>query len=230
MKILGLQKLTLLDYPEKTACTVFFGGCNFRCPFCHNASVVAEDGGIAEIAREEIIAFLKKRKAVLDGVCITGGEPLLCGDLADFLREIKSLGYKVKLDTNGYLPDKMKALVGENLVDYVAMDIKHARGKYALAAGVARLDIARICESADFLLSGNIEYEFRTTAVRGLHTVSDFCEIGEWIAGAARYFIQPFADSGDLIDGAAFSAFSADETAEILDAVRRFVPNVRLRG
>jgi len=232
MKILGLQKLTLLDYPEKTACTVFFGGCNFRCPFCHNASVVLEDATIEEISRDEIISFLKKRKSVLDGVCVTGGEPLLQDGLRDFLYEAKSLDYQVKLDTNGYLPEKMKALVDDSLVDYVAMDIKNKKSKYAQTAGAANLDLMRICESVDYLMSGKIPFEFRTTAVRELHSVDDFREISRWIAGANRYFIQPFADSGDLIDSGLtpFSTFSAEELSEILDAVRAHVPGARLRG
>ena len=312
--IAGLQKMTLLDYPGKVACTVFLQGCNFRCPFCHNSSLL----GKAEeppIPREELMAFLKKRVGLLDGVCITGGEPTLQKELPALLRDIKALGYAIKLDTNGYRPDVLRALVEENLIDYVAMDIKNCPRRYGETAGLPGLDLSKIEESMTFLIrgtlpyefrttvtaqhhtpedmkemgyavkldtngtspevlrrliaehlvdyvamdikncrekygitagkipfdlspieesvkllmSGSIPYEFRTTTVRGIHSAADFRAIGTWIAGAERYFLQGFVDSGSLIGGG-FEAFTPDEMKQFLAIVRQTIPNAQLRG
>ena len=231
MLISGLQKMTLLDYPGLVACTVFTGGCNFRCPFCHNASLVlpeelqAADGGV-----EAVLSFLKKRQGLLDGVAVTGGEPLLHADMADFLREVKTLGYRVKLDTNGSFPDRLQSLVEEGLVDRVAMDIKNAPALYARTAGLETMDMAAVARSRDYLLSGAVEYEFRTTVVRGLHTRESLVESARWIAGAQAYFLQQFKDSGALIDGSGLGAFSDDEMRALLTAVREVLPVAELRG
>ena len=231
MLISGLQKMTLLDYPGLVACTVFTGGCNFRCPFCHNASLVlpeelqAADGGV-----EAVLSFLKKRQGLLDGVAVTGGEPLLHADMADFLREVKTLGYRVKLDTNGSFPDRLQSLVEEGLVDRVAMDIKNAPALYARTAGLETMDMAAVARSKDYLLSGAVEYEFRTTVVRGLHTRESLVEAARWIAGAQAYFLQQFKDSGALIDGSGLGAFSDDEMRALLTAVREVLPVAELRG
>ena len=231
MLISGLQKMTLLDYPGLVACTVFTGGCNFRCPFCHNASLVlpeelqAADGGV-----EAVLSFLKKRQGLLDGVAVTGGEPLLHADMADFLREVKTLGYRVKLDTNGSFPDRLQSLVEEGLVDRVAMDIKNAPALYARTAGLETMDMAAVARSRDYLLSGAVEYEFRTTVVRGLHTRESLVEAARWIAGAQAYFLQQFKDSGALIDGSGLGAFSDDEMRALLTAVREVLPVAELRG
>ena len=231
MLISGLQKMTLLDYPGLVACTVFTGGCNFRCPFCHNASLVlpeelqAADGGV-----EAVLSFLKKRQGLLDGVAVTGGEPLLHADMADFLREVKTLGYRVKLDTNGSFPDRLQSLVEEGLVDRVAMDIKNAPALYARTAGLETMDMAAVARSKDYLLSGAVEYEFRTTVVRGLHTRESLVESARWIAGAQAYFLQQFKDSGALIDGSGLGAFSDDEMRALLTAVREVLPVAELRG
>lgn len=231
MLISGLQKMTLLDYPGLVACTVFTGGCNFRCPFCHNASLVlpeelqAADGGV-----EAVLSFLKKRQGLLDGVAVTGGEPLLHADMADFLREVKTLGYRVKLDTNGSFPDRLQSLVEEGLVDRVAMDIKNAPALYAKTAGLETMDMAAVARSKDYLLSGAVEYEFRTTVVRGLHTRESLVEAARWIAGAQAYFLQQFKDSGALIDGSGLGAFSDDEMRALLTAVREVLPVAELRG
>ena len=231
MLISGLQKMTLLDYPGLVACTVFTGGCNFRCPFCHNASLVlpeelqAADGGV-----EAVLSFLKKRQGLLDGVAVTGGEPLLHADMADFLREVKTLGYRVKLDTNGSFPDRLQSLVEEGLVDRVAMDIKNAPALYAKTAGLETMDMAAVARSKDYLLSGAVEYEFRTTVVRGLHTRESLVESARWIAGAQAYFLQQFKDSGALIDGSGLGAFSDDEMRALLTAVREVLPVAELRG
>lgn len=229
MVIYGLQKLTLLDFPGKVACTVFTGGCNFRCPFCHNASLVLEPGRDGTVPSEEFFAMLKKRQGILDGVCVTGGEPLLQPDLEDFLNKIKDLGYLIKLDTNGSSPDKLKRIIDEKLVDYVAMDIKSAKETYPKLTGIQDIYTAPIEKSVKFLLSGAFPYEFRTTAVKGLHTKEDFAAIAKWIAGAKQYFIQSFVDSGDLI-GADMGAFSKEEMKDFLETVREYVPSAGLRG
>ena len=229
MVIYGLQKLSLLDYPGKTACTVFTGGCNFRCPYCHNASLVVGLDEIEPVDYDEFFAFLNKRRNILDGVCITGGEPLLQPDIEEFIREIKKFGYSVKLDTNGTFPDKLKRLVDENLVDYVAMDIKNSPEKYSLTAGVSELDFSKISNSVELLLSNSADYEFRTTVVKELHSKEDFVSIGEWIKGAKRYFIQSFIDSGDILAGT-FSAYNKNELEEIEGLMQHFVKETQIRG
>lgn len=197
MIINGFQKMTLLDFPGKVACTVFTGGCNFRCPFCHNASLL--DGMAEKFSEEEVLAFLKKRKGLLDGVCITGGEPLLQPDIADFIRKVREMGYAVKLDTNGSFPIKLKELVTSGLIDYAAMDVKNCPEKYSMTAGCEKLTFSNVEESIDFLLGGNIEYEFRTTVVKEYHTVSDIEKLAKRISGAKRYFLQYFVDSGNVL-------------------------------
>ena len=183
MLIQGLQKLTLLDFPGRVACTVFLGGCDFRCPFCHNSELIG--GGEAVMDDAALLAFLKKRQGLLDGVAFTGGEPLL-RDLAPLLREIRALGFAVKMDTNGNHPDRLRALVEEGLVDYVAMDIKNSPEKYAATIGLDTFDLAAVSESLAFLKTGAVDYELRTTAVAQYHTDEDFRAIGAWIAGAKR--------------------------------------------
>lgn len=198
MKINGFQKMTVLDFPGKVACIVFTGGCNMRCPFCHNADL-ALNQGTDEFSEEEILAYLKKRQGLLDGVCITGGEPLLQPDIKEFIQKVRGLGYAVKLDTNGAFPERLKGLVNEGLLDYVAMDIKNQKEKYALTAGV-NIDISKIEESVAFLMEGKVDYEFRTTVVSEFHENEDILKISEWIKGAKRYFLQNFVDSGNLIE------------------------------
>lgn len=228
MKIKGLQKLTLLDYPEKMACTVFLAGCNFRCPFCHNASLVTniDDDYISE---EEFFSFLNKRKGVLNGVCITGGEPTLYPDLEAFIRRIKEMGYLVKLDTNGYNPDILIDLVNKGLIDYVAMDIKNSKEKYAVTAGLPSIDITRIEKSVQFLLSGAVPYEFRTTVVKELHNEEDMKSISHWIAKADRYFLQSFQDSGDLIENG-YSGYDKDYMQYLLNITKEGLTKANLRG
>ena len=220
----------MLDYPGKVACTIFTAGCDLRCPFCHNASLALPNRERDLIEPGELFAFLRKRRGVLDGVAVTGGEPLMHPELPELLLGIKELGYAVKLDTNGTFPDRLREVVGKGLVDRVAMDIKAPPEKYPAVTGVPRLDIAPVCESAAYLMICGIDYEFRTTAVRGLHEPTDFASIGEWIKGAKEYYIQAFRDSGDLIDGGGLSAFSEDEMKIFADIVRPWVPAVKLRG
>ena len=228
MELAGLQKLTLLDYPGHMACTVFTHGCNLRCPFCHNAGLVVRENGYI-IKTEEFFEFLEKRRGILDGVAITGGEPLLHADISEFMAEIKKRGFNVKLDTNGFFPERLESVLARGLADYVAMDIKSSRQGYAKAVGSASPDISRVEKSVSLLMNGNVDFEFRTTAVKGIHTLRDFEQIGEWIAGDEKYFIQHFTDSGDLIGGG-FEAFGEAESAELLEAVRKRVPKAELRG
>ena len=207
---------------------MFSHGWNLRCPFCHNAGlVVRKPSNIINI--EEISEFLKKRKGILDGICLTGGEPLLQKDAIDFIRYLKEFGYKLKLDTNGFYPDKLKSVIENGLVDYVAMDIKSSRENYAKAVGIPDIDITPVEESVRLIMSSGIDYEFRTTAVKGLHLVSDFEKIGVWIKGAKRYFIQQFIDSGDIISEG-LSAFTKEETEKLLAAVRENLKTAEIRG
>ena len=229
MRIQGLQKLTLLDFPERVACTVFFAGCNFRCPFCHNASLVVDIPPEGDVTEDEFFSFLKKRKGILDGVCITGGEPLLQPNIEVFIRKIKELGYAVKLDTNGSFPEKLKVLVENGLVDYVAMDIKNCPEEYGIAAGVPNLDVSSIIESVSYLKEGHVPFEFRTTVVKGYHTKESFEKIGLWLQGTERYYLQNFVDSGDLI-GKDTEGCSEEEMKEFLEVVRKHVPSAEIRG
>ena len=229
MRIQGLQKLTLLDYPEHTACTVFTAGCNFRCPFCHNASLVVNIPKEAEISEDEFFTFLQKRKGILDGVCVSGGEPLLQPDIELFIRKIKDMGFAVKLDTNGSFPDKLIHLVKEGLVDYVAMDIKNSPETYAFTAGTETLDIVSVQKSVSYLMEGHVPYEFRTTVVKHYHSKESFEEIGKWLAGTEKYFLQNFVDSGDLI-GKNTRGCSEEEMKEFLEVVKKHIPNAKLRG
>lgn len=228
MRIAGLQKTTLLDYPGKVACTVFLSGCNLRCPFCHNASLVLPERAPAQIREDTLLAFLEKRAGVLDGVCISGGEPTLSPDLPELLRKIKALGYCVKLDTNGSNPRMLEALLEEGLLDFVAMDIKNAPSRYAeTCGGIDILDAVR--ESAALLMRAGIPYEFRTTAVHPLHSPEEMREIGAWLRGAQRFFVQQFTDSGDLV-GSGLTALSAKEMADLRDAICDFIPTAAIRG
>ncbi len=228
MKLYGLQKLTLLDYPGHTACTVFTGGCNFRCPFCHNAPLVTTIDHTQVLEDTEFFRFLAKRKGILDGVCISGGEPLLQPDITDFIKEIKRMGFLVKLDTNGSFPEKLQALLSEDLVDFVAMDIKNSLEKYAVTAGVA-VDTAAIEKSMDLLLSCKSAYEFRTTVVRQLHTEEDIEKIALRISGAKAFFLQNFVNSGNLI-AEGFSAHDAETLIRMRNCAIRHVPSAALRG
>lgn len=195
MKISGIQKLTLLDYPEHMAATIFTSGCNMRCPFCHNSSLVNIDKNAIFIDENDILGFLKKRVGILDGVCITGGEPLLQPDLIEFIKKIKELGFKVKLDTNGYLFEKLKEILDLNLVDYVAMDIKNSLTKYPLTTGLDSMIIDNISKSIELLKSSNIDYEFRTTIVKELHNEDDIKDIANMLQGCKKYFLQQFEDT-----------------------------------
>ena len=228
MKIQGLQKMTLLDYPGRVACTVFLGGCDFRCPFCHNYELV--EGSMPEtVSEDEFFAFLDKRHGLLDGVAITGGEPCLRRDLPEFIAKIRDAGFSVKLDTNGNSPTMLRHLVDEGLVDYVAMDVKNSPAKYAETIGLREFDLGPICESIALLLQGDVSYEFRTTVIREFHEAHDFEEIGELIKGAERYFLQPFADR-ETVPDRSLSAPDPDNLREFREIAARFVKHAEIRG
>ncbi|MGI6260473.1 MAG: anaerobic ribonucleoside-triphosphate reductase activating protein [Acutalibacteraceae bacterium] len=229
MQIQGLQRLTLLDFPGRVACTVFCGGCNFRCPFCHNAPLVLEPEKCDSVTQEEFFALLQKRKGVLEGVCVTGGEPLLQQELGQFLQKIHEAGCEVKLDTNGSMPERLAPLLKKGLVDFVAMDLKNCRERYGETVGIPGYSTAKVEESVRLLQGSSIPYEFRTTVVRELHHPGDFERIGRWIAGAPRYFLQAFRDSGSLI-APGLHGCSKPEMEAFRAEVLPFVPSAQLRG
>lgn len=229
MNIQGFQKTTLLDYPGHVAATVFFGGCNFRCPFCHNGNLVLNPGENPALEPRGILDFLQKRRGILEGVCVTGGEPTLQPELPQFLREIKDLGFRVKLDTNGYRPDVLDILLRQGLLDYVAMDIKGAPVSYPSICGLPALDMDRIRTSVRILKEGSVSYEFRTTVVRQLHDISTFEAIGPWICGAKRYFLQGYRDSDQVISPG-FTAYTLEELNVFRTLLAPWVDHVEIRG
>ena len=229
VKICGLQKMTLLDFPGKVACTVFTGGCNLRCPFCHNALLVPELDEAEEIGEEQVFDLLRKRKGILDGVAITGGEPLLQAGIVPFIEKIKEMGYAVKLDHNGTRPELLKELIERKLIDYVAVDVKNCKEKYEETTGTPGLRLQPIEETVELLLSGKVPYEFRTTVVEEFHTIEDIGKIGQWIAGAENYFLQNFVDSGELI-GENMHAASPETMQKMKEAAEKYVKNVEIRG
>lgn len=228
MKIHGLQKMTLLDFPGRIACTVFLGGCDFRCPFCHNAELL-DAGAPALMESEELLQFLKGKIGLLDGVAITGGEPLLRQELPELLREIKALGFLVKLDTNGSQPGRLRALFEEKLVDYVAMDIKNSPERYALTTGLPSVNLTAIQESIALILHSGIEYEFRTTVVAELHDDSSFYGIRDMITGAEKYFLQPFVDR-DTVPFGGLHAPTAEDLTRWLEILRPALKHAAIRG
>ncbi len=225
----GMQKVSLLDYPGLVSCTVFTSGCNFRCPFCHNA-VLALNQETEVYTDEEVLLYLKKRKGILDGLTVSGGEPLLHGDLDIFLEQVKNMGYKVKLDTNGSYPDALRKLTERGLVDRVAMDIKNSPEEYARTVGLRDFDLTPVRESITLLMEGCVAYEFRTTVVRGLHTEESLAGAARWIAGAAEYYLQGFENHGNLLAPQGLEPYTAEEMKHFLRVVKHDVPNAALRG
>ncbi len=230
-KIAGIQKLTLLDYPGEVACTIFTYGCNMKCPFCHNSDLVLTSSDHQFIDQDEMIAFLTKRKGKLDAVCITGGEPTLQSGLLDFIKQVKEIGYKVKLDTNGYNFEALKEIVESGYIDFVAMDIKNSPGKYAKTVGLenSNFKMDNIQKSVQYLLENHIEYEFRTTVVKQLHTLEDLLEIAQWIKGADHYYLQQFVDSGSCIEEG-YCAYDGKSMEEMCEKVKEIIPQAELRG
>ena len=227
MELSGIQKLTLLDYPGKCACTVFLSGCNLRCPFCHNGSLVL-GGAPGAMTEEAFFAFLKKRRGLLDGVCVTGGEPTLRPQLPDFIRKIKDLGFLVKLDTNGSNPEMLRRLLETKTVDYVAMDIKNSPERYAKTCGGVDI-LPQVQACLELLESCDVEYELRTTLCRPFHDGQALEAIGKWLPGGCNYYLQNFVDSGDLV-GTGVSGFTKEEMEALRQAVLPYIPNTRIRG
>ena len=234
MKIAGLQKMTLLDYPGKVACTVFLPGCNFCCPFCHNAELLG--GEVPTLMDDkELLAFLEKRRGILDAVCITGGEPTLHSGLGDLMRAIKEMGYLVKLDTNGYRPNVLKQLAADGVLDYVAMDIKNSPARYAETAGIIAIDLTAIEESMTFLMEGDLDYEFRTTVVAQLHSRDSIREMAEWVGNlvpgrkAKRFFLQPFVDR-DTVEYSGLSAPTQEELDHYILCLKAIAEIAEIRG
>jgi pyruvate formate lyase activating enzyme len=234
MKIVGLQKLTLLDFPGQVACTVFLGGCNFRCPFCHNSQLL--DGNVEEVmSADNLMTFLNGRKGILDGVCVTGGEPTLQPQLPQLLRCIKEMGFRVKLDTNGYRPEVLRSVVQEGLVDYVAMDVKNGPQAYAATVGLAEIELDKIEDSIRFLLTDSVDYELRTTVAQPLHTEQSMTDLCNWLTKIAgenlvkRFFLQPFVDR-ETVPVAGLSAPSELMLAKFAELLRLCSEKVEVRG
>jgi len=226
VKICGLMKTTLLDFPKRLACTVFLGRCNLRCPFCHNSKLAFETSG-DEISEEEFFKFLEKRKGLLDGVCISGGEPLMHEEVFVFIKKVKSFGYLVKLDTNGCFPERLEKAL--EMVDYVAMDIKNSLPRYGIAVGICDFGTENIKKSIEILKKSGVEHEFRTTLVKGIHTKEDVIEMAKMVAGEKNYFLQSFKMSDNVPDKA-LAEFTKDEMENLLKKVREYVPDADLRG
>lgn len=229
MKIHGFNKLTLLDYPGHLGATLFLGSCNFRCPFCQNAGLVLNPEAEPYIEEAEVLAYLKKRQGILEGVCVTGGEPTLSRDLPQFIEKLKSLGYLVKLDTNGSNPSMIRSLVESGLIDYVAMDIKTSPENYGRVAGCINITMDTIEESVEYLMDCGIDYEFRTTVVRELHTVEDFYKIGAWLHGCRQYFLQAYKDSENVIQSG-FHSYSRKELEGFAEILKEQGINAGIRG
>lgn len=227
MVICGIEKFSMVDYDGYIACTLFTSGCNFRCPFCHNSSLVM--GGATRIDESEVFDYLKKRKGLVDAVCITGGEPTLHKDLPAFITQLKALGYKIKLDTNGTNPAMLKELIDAKLIDYVAMDIKNSFDKYMLTAGVKEVDLSAIKESIDILMSSSIGYEFRTTLIREYHDIDDIKAIANLLKGANKYFLQKYKDSDECISHG-FSEIDKEEVDIYVDYLNKSIKTVGVRG
>ena len=225
----GLNKTTLLDYPGRVAATIFLGSCNFRCPFCQNSGLVLHPSQEPLVPEEEVLSFLKKRRGILEGVCISGGEPTLASDLIDFIREIRALGYPVKLDTNGTRPDILRYLAENDLIQMAAVDIKACPDNYPSLTGMLHPDLNAVRETVDFLLHGNLDYEFRTTVVRELHNEEDFIQIGQWLKGAKAYYLQAYKDSEEVLQPG-FSSYSLEELEHFRDILLASIPVVGIRG
>lgn len=229
MSIHGLNKLTLLDYPGKLAATIFLGNCNFCCPFCQNGDLVLRPSGQPIIDQEEVLRFLKKRQGILEGVCITGGEPTLYDGLEELIVAIRQLGYFVKLDTNGYKPETLKKLVKKGLLDMVAMDIKSDQDTYGIVSGRSEIQINKICESVNFLMENHVPYEFRTTVVREFHNAETFAKIGQWIGGCQAYYLQNYRDS-DAVIQSGLHGYTIKELHIFKDILSKTIKTVEIRG
>ncbi len=227
--IYGLQKTTLLDFPGHVASTIFLGKCNYRCPYCQNSSLLDPRDMTPAFTEEDVYQHLHKRKCILEGVCITGGEPTLTKELKSFIKNIKNMGYKVKLDTNGTNPSLLKELLQENLLDMVAMDIKNSLSRYGLTVGIPEYNAKPVEESVELLKESRICYEFRTTLVKELHRKEDLLSISEWLQGPSPYFLQNYKDSDEVLTKG-LHGFSTEELSNLLSVIRPLLPNSSLRG
>ncbi len=229
MNICGFEKFSLVDYDNYVTCTVFTKGCNFVCPFCHNSSLVLKDKFAENIPEEDVFSYLQKRKGMVDAVCVSGGEPTLQPDLKDFIKKVKSMGFRVKLDSNGTKPELLKELIDEKLVDYVAMDIKNSLGKYAQTVGLNTINLNPITKSIELLKNSGIDYEFRTTLIKEYHTQNDIEQIAELIKGAKNYALQKFVDNGECITHN-LTEVDKETVDSYVEIVKPFVQNVKVRG
>ncbi|MDO5552273.1 MAG: anaerobic ribonucleoside-triphosphate reductase activating protein [Planctomycetia bacterium] len=230
MMISGLQKFSLLDYPEKTCAIVFTSGCNFRCPFCHNPALAENEHVVPAATEAEFFEFLARRRGLLDGICVTGGEPLLHADLAAFLHRVRQLGFLIKLDTNGSLPDALEAVLQDSLVDYIAMDIKNSKEKYAATTGMQTPPLTDIERSVEIIRRSSLDYEFRTTFVREFHTRADVAAMGQWLRGSRRYCLQTFHARTELLSSSPMHAFSFEEMLELKTIAAMYFTEVEIRN
>ena len=230
MNIYGLEKLSLVDYDGKICATVFAGNCNFKCGFCHNSALVEDYSKLPTYSEQEIFEYLTKRKGVLEGVCVSGGEPTLDADLPNFLEKLKTLGYSVKLDTNGTNPSMVKSIIDNGLADYIAMDIKNDKDNYAKIIGFERYDTSKVEKTVELLMSENINYEFRTTLIDNYHKKQNIISICEWIKGANKYCLQKFKDSGSCLNSQGLTAVGDTKAKEFLQIANKYVKIAILRG
>ena len=229
MVFYGLEKLSLVDYDGKVAATVFTGACNFKCGFCHNGPLVESVDSLKTLSENEVLSYFSSRKGILDGVCITGGEPTLHKDLPFFIEKVKKLGLSVKVDTNGTNPEMIKSLYENGLADYFAMDVKNDKKNYALTVGLPAYDTGKIEKSVDFFLTGNADYEFRTTIINEYHSAENVKNIAEWIKGAKRYFLQKFKEVDTCLTHGLHEV-PEEKALEFIKIAKPFVPETRLRG
>ncbi len=229
MEIFGLEKLSLVDYDGKVSATIFTGACNFKCGFCQNSSLVLDVNSLGTIPEDEVLSYLEKRKGILEGLCITGGEPTLQKELPDFIEKVKKIGYFVKVDTNGTNPEMVKLLHEKGLADYFAMDIKNCKDKYAETIGIKGYDLSKVEKTVDYFLNNNVDYEFRTTLIDEYHTEKDIEKIGEWIGGAKKYALQKFKDSDTCIIRGLHEV-PVERANEFLSIIKKFIPTSKLRG
>jgi len=229
MKIGGIQKTSLLDYPDIISAIIWTVGCNFRCPYCYNKDIVF--GNVQPVPEKEVISFLEKRKGILEGLVITGGEPLMQKDIADFCKKVKKIGYLVKIDTNGMYPKKLKELIDKKLIDYVAIDIKATRTKYDKLTNV-KVDIKKIEESIKIVQNSKLDYEFRTTFVPELLTKNDIIEIAKWLKGSKKYYLQQFKPNPPLVSAKLEEAlpYSKKEFVDILEEIKSYFVICEARG
>lgn len=230
MNVNGFIKTSLLDFPGIVATTIFTGGCNFNCPFCHNGDLVKEHQSLPKIMTDDIINHIKKRKGLIDGICISGGEPTLQKDLIDFMKKVKDYDIKIKLDTNGYNPTVLQKIINLGLVDYVAMDIKNSPDKYAKTCGLKILDYSLIDESINTLMLNNLDYEFRTTVIKEFHTKEDILLIADRLKGSQKYCLQQYIYSNKQVCNLEYTRYDSSTLKEWANIIKPLFDKVEIRG